>query len=353
MQIDVILDTRAKPQELAELGRLAERFGLDGVWVSSLLDSRDPFANLALLAQTSSRIRLGPIAVNPFDTHPVKIASALLTLNEMSGGRARIVVGGGGEALQALGIRPERRVRAVRECVEILRAAASGQRVTYAGELFRVNNLQLRWLEAVAPMILVGASQQQMLRMAAACADGIMMSDMPPGPARAAIATLDSALPAGGRRRPEFHATVFTAWHVHPDRQQALREARRWLLLRGIFRPWLLAGFLEPGEVDLVMASQPAFAKAFAAGSHLVEGVPDRILDALVENVTICGTPDDLEPVLAKLRHLKAAGLGGVALRLYADPAASIRLIGERIVPALQERLVGAPSGATDIGYRA
>jgi 5,10-methylenetetrahydromethanopterin reductase len=335
MKIDVILDARAKPQELAELGRLAERFGLHGVWVSSLLDSRDPFANLALLAQTSSRIRLGPIAVNPFDTHPVKIASSLLTLNEMAGGRAQIVIGGGGEALQSLGIRPERRVRAVRECVEIIRAAASGQRVTYAGELFRVSDLQLRWLEATAPQILVGASQRQMLRMAAACADGIMLSDMPPAPASAAISQLDAALEERGRRRPDFHTTVFTAWHVCPDRLQALREGRRWLLLRGIFRPWVLAEFLAAEDVALVMASQAAFAQAFAAGSHSVEGVPDRILDALVENVTISGSPDDLEPVLAKLRHLKSAGLGGIALRLYADPAASIRLIGRRIIPAL------------------
>ena len=88
MQIDVILDARAKPQELAELGQLAERCGIHGVWVSSLLDSRDPFANLALLAHGTSRIRLGPIAVNPFDTHPVKIASALLTLNEIASGRS-------------------------------------------------------------------------------------------------------------------------------------------------------------------------------------------------------------------------------------------------------------------------
>ncbi len=335
MEIDVILDTRAKAEELAELGRLAERFGLSGVWVSSLLDSRDPFANLALLAQTSSRIRLGPIAVNPFDTHPVKTAAALLTLNEMAGGRARIVIGGGGEALQALGIRPARRVRAVRECVEIIRAAATGERVSYAGELFRVDNLQLRWLESPPPRILVGASQPQMLRMAAGCADGIMMSDMPPGPATAAIATLDAALANSGKQRPAFHTTVFTAWHVHADRQQALREGRRWLLLRGIFRPWLLAEFLAPDDVALVMASQPAFARAFASGSHEVAGVPDRVLDALVDNVTVTGTTDNLAPVVAKLTHLKAAGLGGVALRLYADPAASIRLIGEKILPAL------------------
>jgi alkanesulfonate monooxygenase SsuD/methylene tetrahydromethanopterin reductase-like flavin-dependent oxidoreductase (luciferase family) len=336
MHIDVILDARAKPQELAELGRLAERFGLHGVWVSSLLDSRDPFANLGLLAQTSSRIRLGPIAVNPFDTHPVKIASALLTLNEMAGGRAQIVVGGGGEALQSLGIRADRRVRAVRECVEIIRAIASGQRVSYAGEMFQVSNVQLRWLESPAPELLAGASQEQMLRMAAGCADGIMMSDMPGRPAAAAIRTLDAALALRGRHRPDFQATVFTAWHVYPDRQQALWEGRRWLLLRGIFRPWLLAEFLAPDDVTLVMASQAAFARAFAAGSHLVDGVPDRILDALVDNVALCGTPDNLEPVLTKLRHLKAAGLGGIALRLYGEPAASIRLIAEKVLPALQ-----------------
>ena len=84
------------------------------------------------------------------------------------------------------------------------------------------------------------------------------------------------------------------------------------------------------------MNSQPAFAKAFRTGSHLVEGVPDLVLDALVDNVTLCGTPDSLGHIIGKLRHLRDAGLGGVALRLYANPADCIRLIGERVLPALQ-----------------
>jgi len=335
MQIDVILDTRAAPGELLALGRLAERFGLAGVWVSSLADSRDPFANLMYLAQGTSRIRLGPVAVNPFDTHPVKIAAALLTLNEAAAGRARIVVGGGGEALQALGLEPRRRVRAVRECVEIIRAAASGAPVTYAGELYQVRNLQLRWLQSPPPQLYVGASQTQMLQMAAACADGVMMSDMPAGPAAAALRTLQEALARHGRPRTGFPVTAFTAWHVYPDGVQARREARRWLLLRGIFRPWLLEEFLAPEDVALVMASLPAFQRAFAAGSHVVEGVPDRILDALVDHVTITGTTTELPTLLARLRHLQAAGLDGVSLRVYANPAEAIRFIGRQVLPAL------------------
>lgn len=337
MQVEVILDARARPEELAELGRLAERFGLAGVWVSSLADSRDPFTNLALLARTTSRIRLGPVAVNPFDTHPARIAGALLTLNEIAGGRARIVIGGGGEALQALGIRPHRRVRAVRECVDIIRLAAGGEPVAYHGELYRVTGLHLRWLEAPAPAVLVGASQQQMLGMAARAADGIMMSDMPPGPAAAALATFHAACAQAGRLADSLHTTAFTAWHVYPDRARARHEARRWLLLRGIFRPWLLAEFLAPADVALVMGSQAAFARAFATASATVEGVPDRILEALVDHVTLTGTPDDLDAVVDRLRQLCRAGLQGVALRLYADPAASIRLLGRRVLPALRD----------------
>ena len=73
------------------------------VWTASYLASRDPWSNLVAAAQATSRIGLGAIAVNPYDTHPVRIATGLLTLNEYAQGRARIVVGGGGEALQALG----------------------------------------------------------------------------------------------------------------------------------------------------------------------------------------------------------------------------------------------------------
>jgi alkanesulfonate monooxygenase SsuD/methylene tetrahydromethanopterin reductase-like flavin-dependent oxidoreductase (luciferase family) len=335
VQVDVILDTRARADELAALGQLAEQQGIAGVWVSSLNDSRDPFTNLSVLAQATKTLRLGPIAVNPFDTHPLKIAAAFLTLNELARGRARIVIGGGGEALQALGLRPYRRVRAVRECVEIIRAASSGEPVNYEGQLYKVRNCRLGWIEAPQPPVYVGAGQEQMLRMAAAVGDGIMMSDVPAGPATDAIATLDGALATAGRGRPQFWTSAFTAWHVYDDEAEARREARRWLFLRGIFRPWLLTDFLESVEVDLVMSSQAAFARGFVAGSDVVEGVPDLVLDKLVDNVTLCATPRTLDKLVGKLRALGAAGLGGVALRLYSQPADSIRLIGERVVPGL------------------
>ena len=336
MDIDLILDTRASAEELAELGLLAEQQGIRGIWVSSLLDSRDPFANLALLANSSTRLLLGPVAVNPFDTHPVRIAASFLTLNELAGGRARLVVGGGGEALEALGIAPARRVRAVAECVDIVKAAASGGLVNYKGDLYQASHLRLGWLSAPAPPVFVGASQTQMLNMAARVADGLMMSDMPVPMTARAIAELDAGLQVHQRSRPDFSTNAFTAWHVYADAAQGRAEAKRWLLLRGIFRPWLLAEFLEPDEVQLVMDHRADFVDAFRSGSATVAGVPDGILDALVDNVTLCGTVDTIDAKIDKLRAYAQAGLSGISLRLYADPAASIRLLGQRVLPALR-----------------
>ena len=74
MDIDLILDARANATELADLGLLAEQLGFSGIWVSSLLDGRDPYTNMVPLALATTRIAMGPIAVNPWDMHPVRIS---------------------------------------------------------------------------------------------------------------------------------------------------------------------------------------------------------------------------------------------------------------------------------------
>ena len=138
MRIDIILESNLTPERISELGQLAERHGLGGVWVSNMNDARDPFINFVDLARATSRIRLGPIAVSPFELHPLKMASSLLTLNEVAKGRAQIVVGAGGGTVSSMGLKPARVVRAVRECVEILKAGATGKPVRYKGEMFQV-----------------------------------------------------------------------------------------------------------------------------------------------------------------------------------------------------------------------
>lgn len=56
----------------------------------------------------------------------------------------------------------------------------------------------------------------------------------------------------------------------------------------------------------------------------------------LVDNLTSCATISELDKEIERLRQFQAAGLTEIALRIYEKPADTIRLIGERVVPALR-----------------
>jgi arabinogalactan endo-1,4-beta-galactosidase len=56
----------------------------------------------------------------------------------------------------------------------------------------------------------------------------------------------------------------------------------------------------------------------------------------MVENLTFVGGITEIEKKADKLREFEAAGLNSIALRLYHDPAESIKLLGQRVLPALR-----------------
>lgn len=335
MRIDIILESNNSPDRIAELGKLAEDCGLGGVWVSNMNDGRDPFINFVDLAQVTQNIRLGPIAVSPFELHPLKMAAALLTLNERSSGRAQIVVGAGGGTASAMGVSTNRPVRAVRECVEILKMAASGQPLRYRGEIYEVRWWNPSWAISPPPNLYVGANGPQMLRTAAKYADGIMVSDFVIEHVRKAREIIDESLAADGRSREDFRLNNFWAWHVKESREEAERESRIWLAVRGTLYPKYLEDVLDADEAAIVTANINSFIKAYHEKSPDIEGVPDEIVQKLVDRATSASSIADLDKEIERMRQFKEAGLTEIALRIYDDPADSIRLIGEKLVPAL------------------
>ena len=118
MDIDIILEPDVTPAQITELGLLAEQSGINRLWVQNYAQARDVFMSVVPLAMASKRINIGVMVVSPWGMHPLKMANALLTLNEYCGGRATLCVGGGGEWNAVMDIPVERRVRAVREAAE-------------------------------------------------------------------------------------------------------------------------------------------------------------------------------------------------------------------------------------------
>ncbi len=335
MRFDVILYSDLSADDMVRYGKLAEEYGLGGVWIANNFDTRDAFVNFVPLAIQTERLRMGPIAVSPFELHPIKMAHSLLTLNEIAKGRAQLVVGGGGGTAENIGKRPKRMVRAVRECVEMINLAIDGEPCGYKGEIYEAGWIDVRWAQQPRPMVYVGANGPQMLKSAARYADGIMLSDFGPERVGRVREMIDPILMEHGRDPATYPLNNFWAWHVQEDRREAHREARIFLAVRGTIYPDYIGDVVNEEDAAIVTSHLRAFLTAYQAKSPVIEGVPNEILTKIVDRGTSASTIENIEHEVERMQTFRDAGLTEIALCIYSNPEQAIRLIGEHLVPAL------------------
>ena len=164
--------------ELVDLARHVEDLGLDELWVGDEGPARDPFAVLAAAAVVTDRIRLATGITNPYVRHPGVAAASMLTIHELSGGRAVLGVGAGGQmSLAPFGLRASRPVDRVREFLDVARAVAAG--TPAAG--YSPSDVAVTEAAAGTPLpVFVGARGPRLNRLASERADGAFVAGMPP-----------------------------------------------------------------------------------------------------------------------------------------------------------------------------
>jgi len=130
MRYGVILPGGTAPQQL-EQAVLAERAGWDGVFVWEAAYGVDAWALLAAMAVSTSRVRLGTLLTPLPWRRPWKVASQVVTLDQLSGGRAVLTVGVGALTtdLPSTGEVTDLRGRAERldEGIDLIRALWAGE----------------------------------------------------------------------------------------------------------------------------------------------------------------------------------------------------------------------------------
>jgi len=336
MDIDLILEADLTPAEITELGLLAEQYGFRAIWAQNYARARDAFMSVVPLAQASKRIRVGVVIVSPYEMHPLKIANSVATLNEYCDGRAIVTVGAGGEWPGVMNVDYGKRISGAREAIEIVKRSFTEPVLNYEGTVYHARGFTTQWHDLPPPLIYDGASGLQMLRMAASVADGVMMSDVHPGMIDERMDTLNEALADNGRSDDDFRISNFVAWHIKQDREESLAEARRELIIRGwLEREWL-APYISEAEADAILQNKWPFLKAFRERHGNIEGVPAHVLERLVEALSLAGDHSDIDRHVERLHNFSAAGFTEIALRIHDNPAESIRVIGDNVLPALR-----------------
>ncbi|MGH8959418.1 MAG: LLM class F420-dependent oxidoreductase [Acidimicrobiia bacterium] len=212
----------------------AERLGVDSVWSAEAWGS-DAVTPLGYLAARTERIKLGSGIVQTGTRTPALLAMTAATLQLLSGGRFLLGLGTSGpQVIEGWhGITFDQPVSRMREIVEIVRLALTGERVSYQGEIYQLpliggEGKALRLgMSAVTPVpIYLASLGPKSLALTGAVADGWLGTSFMPEHSEVFIDHIRRGAEEAGRSLSDLdlHAGGVVAFADDPER---LLEARR------------------------------------------------------------------------------------------------------------------------------
>ncbi len=325
MKFGVEFVPNLKPYEIEYLSLVAEENGFDSIWITDHYNNRNAYSILTLLALRTRNVSLGVGVSNPFTIHPALIASAMATINELSGGRSILGIAAGDRmTLERLGITWEKPLTRVREAVELIRGLMSGKRVSYSGKIFSVSNAGIDYRVNPYP-VYIGAQGPKMLKLASEIGDGVLINASHPK-------DFEEAFRCFGGVREGFDVVAYTSMSVDRVGDRAREEAK-------IVVAFIVAGspeaVLERHGISGADEVREALNRAFAGGSWA--DVKKAVSDDMIEAFSISGTPEE---VVSRIEELKKAGVTHVVAGspIGADKAKAIKLIGKKVIPAFSEQ---------------
>jgi 5,10-methylenetetrahydromethanopterin reductase len=315
--------------------RLAEDVGFSMVGVAdSQSVFREMYVTLALCAQATRRVRLGPAVTNAITRHPAVAASAIATVDEIARGRAFFGIGSGDSAILNLAERPST-LADVRAYVATVRALLT------AGEAeWRDRTARLTWARHAIPLYL-SAEGPRTLELAGELADGVIVNvGLEPGLVREAVARVHAGAHRAGRDPASIDLWTMVRANVVDDVTAGIDEIRMELASNAhhVFR-FTLEGKQVPGELaDAIRRVQKGYQPA--AHEALGPSPNARLLDAepvlrawLADRFAAVGPP---AAVAEKLRAVVETGIDGLLVTGFvAERTRLIRVLAEEVLPRL------------------
>lgn len=213
MRTSTTIEASANWPETVDFVVEAEKLGMDICWVAEAWGAEAP-SPLGYLAAKTERMLLGSAIIQLATRTPMAIARAAITLSNLSEGRFLLGLGPSGpQVIEGLhGVPFARPLSRMRETVEIVRQATSGEKVSYTGREFQLPlpggeakpmRLSMR-AEHDLPIYLATLSPK-MLHLTGEIADGWLgTSFVPEGAREAYFDHLDAGLAASGRSRTDL-----------------------------------------------------------------------------------------------------------------------------------------------------
>jgi probable F420-dependent oxidoreductase len=262
-------------------------------------------------------------------------ASALATLNEISGGRMDLGIGRGDSARRVLG-KPPITLAHTEEAIRVIRDLVEGRAVTYEG-----TELHFPWTGRWTLPVWVAGYGPLALAMTGRIADGVILQLADPDLVRWFVGQVRDAARAAGRDPKEIKVQAAAPAFIGP--RDLGRERTRWF-------PALVSNHV----VDLVnkypREQLPESLTGYVRGrtgydyQHHAEVGSDNagfVGDDVTDRFCVLGPADE---IIAKLRVLADAGVDQFNVYLMnGDEMEQLERLAADVVPALRDVAAARP----------
>lgn len=326
--LSIALQSDKQPRVYPALARLVEALGFSTLSIYNDLWYQPPLTPLVLAAQATSRIRLGVASYNPWLLHPVELAGQIAQLDLISDGRAYWGLSRGAW-LDEIGVDQQQPLRRLRETIDIVEHLLAGKHATYRGAAARLEaNHALRFqVQRQNVPLLIGSWGRRTLALAGERAHEVKIG----GSTNPDIVPLIAGWVAegatrAGREPAEIGICLGAVTVVDEDRDVARALVRSQMALYlPVVAPLDPTVSIDP-ELTARMAALVAAGDTEAAGQL----VPDDLLDRFA----FAGNPRD---IIQRCERIFAAGATRIEFGTPhgLTPERGIRLLGERVLPAL------------------
>jgi probable F420-dependent oxidoreductase len=316
----------------------AEEVGFEYVWAwDSHVLWQEFYVTFALIGANTSKLRLGPCVTNPATRDLTVTASAMATLQEVTGGRMDIGMGRGDSARRVIGKTPVT-VEHLEDAARQIRDLAEGREIDYEG-----TPLTLKWSEGHRLPVWFAAYGPKALRACGRTADGLIMQLADPYILEWSMQYVREGAEEAGRDPSAIEVQVAAPCYITDDVQKA-RDQVRWFPALVSNHVVDLVNRYKTAELPQELTDFIAARDHYDYSDHGRTGAEHAqfVTDEVVDRFCVIGAP---EQCVEKLREL--AALGMTQFNIYSmqedpGPAGIIEDFARDVMPAFSEREVEA-----------
>ena len=307
---------------------LADELGFGGVWVAdSQSVFRDAYMALTMFAMRTKNMELGTGVTNVLTRHPAVLAHSFATLDEISGGRARLGIGIGDSAIYNIGKKPSK-LKRFEEVIGVVRTLMAGDTAHFDGQ-----DIKVSWPARKVPVV-IACTGPRSLQLAGRIADGVLFQvGSDPLLVKYAKKNIELGAKEAGRDPKDIKLYQRLACAVAEDREQVRTEARGYAsvaastIYAGIPKEDMPEGLWE----DLhIMKQEYDYQQHGSMDAKQADLITDRILDA----VAIAGTAEEAVP---RFKQLIELGVENFVLPIATkEPDKIIKTLADEVMPHLK-----------------